>query len=219
MESVKAELRKAEDYMSLGDRDAAKAVIEDLFERFPYERSLYGAAANIYLAGKMFEEAKQVFTLYKNRLGKDLPADFSLDEITREQNERESAARSYESREVKVFKRMSAWERGRVSRSALANLSSIFPVKEIRISPTEIVLKKQNRDYHFAWSEIQDAFITKRKGYKGARFSEPFIKTLHIKTKDLTFEIDVSEIYPDFKHSDLLLKELQKRIPLREDKS
>ncbi|HEY1371531.1 MAG TPA: hypothetical protein VGH50_03615 [Candidatus Binatia bacterium] len=217
MADIKAELSKAEDYMTAGDLEAASALIQNLLHRFPKSESLYGEVVNIYLAGKMFDEAKEVFSRYKSEFGEDLHADFSLEEIAREQKEDECTATTYEKTGVKVFRRMSAWQRGRASGLAFTGWSSIFPVKEIRLSAREIVLKKGNREYHFAWPEIEDTYITKRKGYKGAPFSEPIIKTLHFKTKDRTFEIDVSEIYPDFKNSDLLLEELRKHIPLREE--
>jgi hypothetical protein len=117
-----------------------------------------------------------------------------------------------ENKPVKVFKRMSAFERGRLS-----NLPMISPVKEIRLSPDEIILKKGCREYRYSWSDIHGAFITSRAGYKGARFGENVIRTLNLKTPDRTFKIDVSSNYPDFKYSDILVNELRKRIKLREE--
>jgi hypothetical protein len=214
MKSLRTALGDADDSMAAGDKQAAKAILDNLFERFPHKKTLYGHAINIYLAGKMFDEAKRVFSLYKTKFGVDLHyTDFSPAEITREQNEYESATKAYDNAGVKVFRRMSAWERGRLS-----GLPVIFPVKEIRLSRDEIVLKKPNREYRFSWHEIDDAFITTRKGYRGYAFSEPLIKTLHLKTRDRTFKIDVSSNYPDFKHNEILLKELRKRITLREEK-
>jgi hypothetical protein len=228
MKGVKSEIRKADDAMTAGDEAAARAILENLFERFPNEKSLYGHAINIYLAGKMFDEAKGVFSLYQRKFGTDLrDGDFSLDEIIREQNEFESAASAYEEAEVKVFRRMSVWERGRASGLSFGDWfsgvpfgdwSSFFPVKEIQLSQDGIVLKRGNHEYRFAWSDIQDASITTRRGYKGSPFSEPFIRTLHRKTAEQTFNIDVSANYPDFKYNALLLKELEKRVTLREDK-
>jgi tetratricopeptide (TPR) repeat protein len=224
MKSFKSEILKAGDSMAAGDRETARAILENLFEQFPNEKSLYGHAINIYLAGKMFDEAKSVFGLHKNRFGTALRyTDFSLDEITREQNEFESAARAYEEAEVKVFKRMSVWERGRASGLSIGDCfggvsfgdwSSFFPVKEIRLSRDGIALKRGNHEYRFGWSDIQDASITIRRGYKGYPFSEPFVRTLHLKTAEQTFNIDVSTNYPDFKYNALLLKELEKRVKI-----
>lgn len=213
MDTFRAEIGKASGDMAAGKKEEAKKVLENLFERFPDKKSLYGDAVNIYLAGKMFEEAKAVFDLYKGKFGEDLRSDFSLAEIEREQDEYECAAKSYDNAAVKVFKRMSAWERGRLS-----GLPMIFPVKEIRLSQDGIVLSKGRREYRYAWSDIQDAFITSRKGYRGYAFSEAIIRTLHLRTRDQTFKIGVSANFPDFKHNEILLEELKKRITLREDK-
>lgn len=214
MKSFRTAIRDADDYMAAGDKNAAKAVLQNLFEIYSDKKTLYGQAINIYLGGKMFDEARGVFSLYKSKFGCDLRhTDFSLAEIIREQNEYESAANTYDKADVKCFRRMSFWERGRFS-----GLPMIFPVKEITIFPGALVFKKAGHEYRFGWSEIQDAFITSRRGYKGYAFSEPYVKTLFIKPRDQTFKIDVSDNYPDFKHNDILLEQLRKHLALREDK-
>lgn len=211
--ALRKEIRKAGDCIVVGEKQEAKRILDNLFERFADKKTLYGDAVNIYLAGKMFDEAKAIFHLYKDKFGEDLHSDFSLADIEQEQNGYITAAKGYESASVKVFKRMSAFERGRLS-----NLPMISPIKEIRLSQDEIILIKGRKEYRHAWSDIQDAFITSRAGYKGARFGENVIRTLNLKAPDRTFKIDVSSNYPDFKHNEILLKELRKRITLREEK-
>jgi len=210
--SWKTPLRKASDCMAAGEKEEAKRIIEDLLQRFADKKHLYADAVNIYLFGKMFDEARAVFELYQNKFGANLHSDFSLAEIEGERRALEDATKSYESVSEKVFRRMSAFERGR-----LTNLPMIIPVKEIRLSKDEIILKKGNREYRYKWSDIQDAVITSRAGHKGARFAEDVIRTLRLKTPDRTFKVDVSSKYPDFRHNEILLKELRKRITLREE--
>jgi hypothetical protein len=211
LDTFSSEIRKANDLMARGDKQEAKRVLDRLFETSPEKKGLYGDAVNIYLAGKMFDEAKAVFARYKSRFGEDLRSDVELSDIEREQNE--YAARRSDSAPIRTFRRMSAFQRGRLS-----NLPMIFPVKEIKVSQEEIVLRKCMKEYHYAWPDIQDAFITSRDGYKGYLFSEDVIKTLNLRTKDRTFRIDVSANFPDFTDTDLLLEELRKRIVLREEK-
>jgi hypothetical protein len=136
--TLRKELRKASDCMAVGEKQQAKRILENLLERFATKKSLYSDAVNIYLDGKMFEEAKAMFDLYKDKFGEDLHSDFSLADIAQEQNEFMTAGKGYENASVKVFKRMSAFERGRLS-----NLPMITPVKEIRLSQDEIILKKE----------------------------------------------------------------------------
>jgi len=212
--TLRKEIRKAADYMAVGEKQEAKRILENLLQRFADKKYLYNDAVNIYVVGKMFDEAKAVFHLYKNKFGEDLHSDFTLADIAQEKNGYIDATKGYESASVKVFKRMSAFERGRLS-----NLPMITPVKEIRLSQDAIILKKGRSEYQYAWSDIQDAVITSRAGHKGARFAEDVIRTLNLKTPDRTFKIDVSSKYPDFKHSEILLKELRKRIALREEKN
>ena len=97
MKSFRTAINEADDCMAAGNKEAAKAALQDVLERFPHEKSVYGDTINIYLVGKMFDEAREVFSLYKNRFGKDLRyTDFTLDDITREQNEYESGAKNYD---------------------------------------------------------------------------------------------------------------------------
>jgi hypothetical protein len=205
-------IRTANDHVAAGRKEEAKRILQELFERQPGEKRLYADAVNIYLAARMFEEAKAVFDVYKKRFGEELRTDFDLADIEREQNSYVTAAKTYQSTPVKIFKRMSAFERGRLS-----NLPTFFPVREIRLSDDEIVLKKGGKEYHYTWSDIHDAFITKRKGYKGYVFGEEVIRTLNLRTKDRIFQIDVSTKFPDLKDTEILLDELRKKITLRDD--
>lgn len=212
--TLRKEIQKAADYMAVGEKKEVERILENLLRRFADKKYLYNDAVNIYMIGKMFDEAKAVFHLYKDKFGEDLHSDFTLADVAEEQNRYIDATKGYERASVKVFKRMSAFERGRLS-----NLPVIIPVKEIRLSQDEIILRKGRREYRYGWSDIQDAFITSRAGHKGARFAEDVIRTLNLKTPDRTFKIDVSSKYPDFKHNEILLKELTKRLTLREEKN
>jgi hypothetical protein len=110
------------------------------------------------------QSQKTVFEHYQNKFGANLHSDFSLAEIDGERRAFEGATKSYESTSEKVFRPMSAFERGR-----LTYLPMIIPVKEIRLSKDKIILKKGNREHRYKWSDFEDAFITSRAGHKGAR--------------------------------------------------
>ena len=118
-----------------------------------------------------------------------------------------TANQEYDAADIRVFKRLSAYERGRLS-----NLPRLLPMNEIRISSEMIVLRKGKREYKYAWSDVKDAFITARKGYKGALFGEDIVRTFHLITKDRKFAFDVSKKFPDFRNSERLLIELRTAI-------
>jgi hypothetical protein len=213
VDNFRKEIRNAADYMAVGEKQKSRDILIKLLNAFPKKKSLYADAVNIYLTGNMFDEAKEVFETYKGRFDEDLQSDFSLADIVKQKNEFLKAAKTYEGAPVKTFRRMSAFERGR-----LTNLPTLNPIKEIKLSKDEISLKKGTCQYRYHWADVQDAFITSRAGYKGTPFSEAVIRTLNLKTPDGIFKIDVSSYYPDFKNNELLLNELRKYIALRDDK-
>jgi hypothetical protein len=206
------ELREANAFMMAGNKNAAKKSLETLLVKFGHDKTIYADVVNIYLAGQLFKEAQAVFEAYANRFGGTLSADFTVSDIQREQAKYENAASSYAATPVKLFRRMSIVERGRVS-----HRPTIFPIREIRISDDGLVLRKRRNEYRYTWSDILGAYITNRRGYKGYLFSDDIIRTLHFRTADAIFKIDVSAKFPDFKDTPLLLEELARRLVLRQE--
>ena len=199
--------------MAVGKKEEARLNLQKVLARYPDEKGVYEDAVNIYLLGKLFDEAIAVFGLYKERFKQDLHTDFSLKEIEKEKEHYESAAERYQSQKNKVFTRMSVFERGKFS-----NLPMIPPVKEVALSAEGITIKKGGKDYQYRWTEINDAFVTSREGYKGSYFSENIYKTLHIQAGGRTFKVDISAYFPDLKDSDIFVQELEKYINVREEK-
>lgn len=211
MRSSEAGIRKANECMAAGKVEEAKLALQSILHSFPAEKGIYHDAVNIYLAGKLFDEAIAVFGLYKEKFGEDLHTDFTLEEIQREKKLHDSATRYYESAKAKVFRRMSIFARGRFS-----NLPMVFPVKEIAVSSDGIAFKKGGQEYRYRWTEINNVYIRSREGYKGYFLGEDVIRTLHIEAHGRTFRIDISTKYPDFKDSDILVQELGKHFDLKE---
>ena len=205
------EIRKANEIMARGKKDEAKSVLQSLLQGFPKDQNLYQDAVNIYMAGKMYEEAKTMFALYERETGQNLHADFTLDGIVREQIEHETLSRGYAKADTKIFKRMSFSERGRFSQNP-----SLFPIREIRITREDFLIMKGRREYRFRWPEILDARIILRKGYKGYQFSDDIVRTLVLKTRDQSFKINVSANFPDFEGSDMLVNELRQHLEVLE---
>lgn len=211
MRPSEAEICKANDHVAAGRAVEAKAILRLTLNRYPEEKGLYHDAVNIYLAGKMFEEAIEVFGLYKKRFGEELRTDYTLEDINKEKAEYQKRVRQYDAGKTKVFTRMSIYERGRLS-----NLPMIFPVREITMSPEGIILKKGKREFRYQWPEVVDVRIEQRKGHKGYFLGEDVVRTLLIRTGDRTFKIDISARFPDFKDSEILLRELQRYKMVRE---
>jgi tetratricopeptide (TPR) repeat protein len=209
MRSSEADIRKANECMAAGKKEEARLSLQKVLARYPDEKGVYEDAVNIYLLGKLFDEAIAVFGLYRERFKQNLHTDFSLKEIEKEKEQYESAARRWHSEENKVFKRMSIFERGHFS-----NLPMISPVKEVALSTEGITLKKGGKD-QYRWMEINDAFVTSREGYKGYFLGEDTYRTLHIQAGNQTFNIDISEKFPDLKDSGMFVQELEKYISIR----
>jgi len=209
--SIEQEILKADYLMAGGKNEEANKILQGLLGQFPENKTVYADAVNIYVSGKMFDEAKRVFALYANRFGEQLRNDFSLKDVERDEHQYTTAKREYERSPVKVFRRMSIFERG-----CLGHLPKLFPVTEIQISKDELGIQKRGRYYRYSWSDVSDAFITSREGHKGGIFGEPIVRTLTLICAGETFRIDVSQRFPDFKDNELLLEELKKHMPLRE---
>jgi hypothetical protein len=115
---------------------------------------------------------------------------------------------------AKIFRRMSIKERGHFS-----NYFTFFPLEEIQIYNERLVLKKGSKEYSYPWKDIE-ARIAKKTAYKGygrGSFAKFVQRLLIINTPNKTFKFDVSSQFPDFKHNDVLLDELKKRLDLKEE--
>ena len=101
-----SDLDKADELMKEGKKEEAKLLITRVLQANPTNRSVYGDAVNIYLYGKRYSEAKEVFELYKQRTGKELTnVDFALEDIEQEEKEVRGTFEKYQHEKVKVFKR------------------------------------------------------------------------------------------------------------------
>lgn len=208
---MKKTINDAADLMLAGRMTESKALIHELLDTASENSALYSDAVNIFMDGYMYEDAKAVFTLYRQRFHKDLDADFDVSDIVKAQAARNADALEIDHATIKIFKRMSAYERGKFS-----NRPSLIPLKEVRISDDEIVLLKGSREYRYSWSQVLEASLVIREGFRGGVFNEPLVRTLHLRTPDRTFRFDVSSRFPDFRNSDLLMSELKKHITIIE---
>jgi hypothetical protein len=194
---------KADRLMKEEKQDEAKALLVGLLQEHPNKKGYYEDAVNIYLYGNMYQEAKDIFRLYKERFNQELRSDFSLEAIEKEEKEFIEEAKLYQGSDVKVFK-------------------PIYPIfgraiRGIKIYHDKIVIKHFFTEYSYAWSEISEALIKKCEGelVGGGKYVQ---KRLELKTPNKSFRFNVDNGMPDFKHSDILLQELKKHIEIREDK-
>lgn len=209
-------IEKADSLMQEGKKEEAKQLLMDLLQKNPTKKSFYADAVNIYLAGDMFAEAKDIFELYKQKTGKKLTkVDFTLDDIENLENDQIRENKQYGFAKVKIFKHKPFWGRWYFS-----NYFTLFPVKEIKIDNDKIILKIRFKEYHYRWNNITSASIVKRKAGKYAAVWENYVQQLFIlETFDRTFKFDVSPLYPIFKNTNILVKELKKYLNVKEGKT
>ena len=112
--------------------EEADRILQSLLRENPTKSAVFQDAVSIYLYGKLYDEAINVFQLYKQNTGKDLVADFSLSSIEQEKKENEDTKIKYEQSDIKVFKCRSFWKRAKIA----GLYKAFFPDYEVQTSPT-----------------------------------------------------------------------------------
>jgi len=172
----------------------------------------------MFLYGEMYEEAKQVFQLYRSQTGKVLGGNFSLEEVEGLARKAAAGAEQYTDSDSKVFKRMSCRE-SLSQRGHLINWGSLPLISEVRIYADRIGIRRWGKEYAYPWSEITKVTLTRHPVQGGGEdsFSVNFLeKKLCIKTRDKTiFNQDITV----YKHGDILLRELKKYCQVEEVKT
>ena len=214
MTSEMKELEQADQLMSEGKRHEADALLRQVLERAGRKKGVYEDVVNIYLRGSMCPEARHVFQLYKNRTGRELITDVTIDELEQEEAVAREVRETLESSSVKRFKRRTLRERdyllGGIGWSRFLDLLS--PVQAVEIHKEQIILQKRSREYSFHWSEITDASLTTvLPKYRGHWRDQPE-KWLTLRVGNKMFRLDVSDQYPAFHGSDVLIDEVQKHV-------
>ncbi len=201
------EIEKADDLVKEGNLEEAKKLLKIALENDP-KKSTYEDAANIYLSGNMYKEAKEVFYLYKSRTGKDLKLeDTTLVDVEKEEREFNESEKLLEYSGVKVFK----------ARTFKEGYLVFGQPKEIEIWPDKVIFRYKRNAYSYRWDEISDADIIAKELRN--KYDKWIDKKLFIKTKDRTLKIDVSAGYnSSFKHCELMLKELKTHLNIRSGK-
>ena len=199
---------KAEQLIQEGKLDQAKEVLMEALRVRPSDKRLYQDAVSMFLYGEMYDEAKNVFQLYRDQTGKVLDGDFSLEEVERLSRGASERREQDLQSDVKVFKRMSYREsldqRGFPS-------DWLSPRSEIRIYPDRIGVREWGKERTYPWSAITRATLTRNPvSTEAVQFLE---KKLCVKAgKKSILNEDITEYW----HSEILLRELKKHCQVKE---
>ena len=202
-------VEKAEQLIQEGKLDQAKEVLMEALRVRPSDKRLCQDAVGIFLYGEMYDEAKNVFQLYRDQTGKALDGDFSLKEVESLSKGALEAREHYAQSDVKIFKRMS-FQESSDQRGHVTNWLS--PRSEIRIYPDRIGVREWGKERTYPWSAITRATLTRNPvRTEEVKFLE---KKLCVKAgkKSILDEEDITV----YKHSDILLQELKKHCQLEE---
>ena len=205
-----SELDRADELMKAGEKEAAQELLRKLLQESPTKKDFCQDAVGIHLEGAMYQEAKEVFDLDRQRTGKELTGtDWTLTDIEHEEREATAAEEQYAQHGVKVFRR----------NRLIAFLRSPLPhwgIHEIQIDDDRLILKRGWHAYRYRWSDIHEVSIAKR--WVAARSADVIKEMCLLKTADQIFTFDVSVDSADFTHTDILLRELRKHLAIKEGK-
>ncbi|MCX6791371.1 MAG: hypothetical protein NTV62_04280 [Candidatus Gribaldobacteria bacterium] len=212
------EVLRADSLMNDGKCEEGKAVLNDLLKNGPLKKGTYQSMVAVYLLCNAYQEAKNVFAVYRATTNKDLTGSgFSIKDIEKEEQAYLEAKQSYENQPIKVFNQDSLWHG---LKAGYLSMAIIFHrVKQIILSDGGIVFKlKNNQELKYKWSEILEMRI--RKVEWSTKYRETWVvKTLLIKTKDKVFKIDVTDAFnsAEFKNTPIFLAELKKHKEIVEE--
>jgi hypothetical protein len=207
-------MKMADLLMRGGKKELARDLLQEVLRKNPKKVIFYKDTVNIYMLGNMYKEAMETIANYETAFGRSFKGDFTLEDVQREQEEYLTTQKDRQQSGAKIFRRMSIKERGHFS-----NDFTLFPLEEIKIYNDRLVLKKRSKEYSFSWKDVEARIIRRAasKGYGRGSFAKFVQRLLVLKTPDKTFKFDVSGQFPDFRHNDILLDELKKRLDLKEE--
>jgi len=209
---VASDIEKADQLIKDGKNELARDVLKEGLRKNPGKPIYYEDAVNIFMLGKMYTEAIETIRAYEIAFGRTFRGDFALEDIERERDELSRARKAQQQGSPRIFRRMSIRERGHFS-----NYFTLFPIREIEIHTDCLRLQRGSKSFSYPWRDVS-ARIESKVSYKAyGRSSAKFTQRLLVFTvRDKLFKCDVSNQFPDFKHSDLLLEELTKHIDIVE---
>ena len=216
-EEVETELTRADLLMKDGKKAESKEILEEVLAAYPEYLDAHQSAVTIYLLGRMYGEARSVFARYKTATGEDLPidTDFDLESIEREEHAVEIERERYLSSGSRVFCRMPLRERLRryefVGDDAFLSLA---PIREIEIRDDQIVFRRGKKEEGFAWSELRDPTIVKKK--LQTRNMEYVRHIFRVGTPSGTIRFSVTPAFPVFENWEALVAGLRKHLTVRE---
>jgi hypothetical protein len=199
-------LREAEALISRDELTRARDVVFSALNETGADAGVYSDAVSIFMLGRMYDDAERVHMQYKIQTGRDLRADFSLDEVRRE---RETSAPIMQDGAV-IFRRLSLFQRGHFS-----NHFTLRPVTAVEVSDGRLVVLRGFQRFAFGWHDVK-VTITRRKAAKGfGHVAMKFRQRLcTIETSQGRFRFDVSDQYPDFAMPRELIKQLARHTTI-----
>lgn|GEM_PF-3035745 len=209
-------IQEANNLMTLGKRAEAKAILDQLIAEDPSSRSSYASAVAIFLAGNMYNEAKELFGQYFTATGKSLEgfggADFSLQDI-------EDMAKQAENKTVTDTNTV-----------RLVGLPLFFyrfgspginfqrltgGVTEIVMTADRIQLTRKAKTYTFRWDEITRAELISKQVIN--RQMNGYVNRISLYTAQGTFRFKLfPNIERSFENESDLLPELRKHLTFDE---
>jgi len=202
--------------MTLGEKTEAKAILDQLIAQNPSSRNLCGSAAGIFLAGNMYNEAKELFGQYFTATGKSLEgfggADFSLQDIEAMASHAAHKAVT-DTDEVRLeglplfFYRFGS--------PGINFQRLIGGVTEIVMTADSIQLTRKAKTYTFQWDEITRAELISKQVIN--RQMNGYVNRISLHTAQGTFHFKLfPNVERSFENEADLLPELRKHLTFDE---
>ena len=188
-------IARANDLLDAGDTEAADKLLQEVLADPGLPKGDYETVMLTYLEHQMYPQAKAVFDLYKSRKGKVLTADYSREEVEKE--ERQNTVGGSVSGSLKVFKRYPVFPRAG------------FPyLEEIRMDDEQITVKRGGKEFSCRWADVPAVTIRVEKHmYR----SGEDIKICVLRFPNNMFKFKIGD-EPAFKNSGVLVRELKKHL-------
>lgn len=208
MFNIDKELKNAESLIEAGDIVGAKKKLKSLLHTYSNDKNICFELVNIYLAGNLYNDAKEVFKRYKKQVGMDLNAEISLKEIEEEQKNKRIKIDGLMKGNKKKFSCVSFWQRAKAG----GVIQTFFPIYEIYTCSKGFSIKNKKGVKDYQWNDVKDKKIIRRK--QEGEYSNTYFKylKLFVENEKITLNLTNTKGFNYFNNVDLLMSEFQKYL-------
>lgn len=195
--------KELEEIYKLSDEEVIIEKLHSLINRYPKIERLYRELIGLYMRNYRFKDVKRLFDSFREKNGVELEfPDLALSDIESVIAEREALENSRE----KTFCRIPTSQRLGISNFTIWN-----PVEKIVIAEEWIELTDKDGSHRYFWNDFESVTLQTATG-RNKWFGEYIAKILVLKVGDQEYKIDVTKLNSDYKHADILVKELERHL-------